>query len=168
MSPTATSWNLACLSWLDFILPCWQATQLARSGRVRERQVRRSRPRKSLAGDDPVVAWGVLLYDRRNLVICCCGVQAGSGRISHRRLQSILESLDEPFCQTIRWWMVWGHQYSLNTILLQEFTVLHRLERRSIVADYLGWEALQVAPTVVVFIGPNISGHLEWASTRTR
>ena len=31
-----------------------------------------------MAGDDPVVAWGVLLYDRRNLVICCCGVQAGS------------------------------------------------------------------------------------------
>ena len=38
---------------------------MARFGITRERRVRSSLCRKSLAGDEPVVAWWVLLYDYR-------------------------------------------------------------------------------------------------------
>ena len=58
--------------------------------------------------------------------------------------------------------MVWGHQCSLNTVLLQEFTVLHRLERRSVVADYLGWEAVSCKDTAQGVAGCSCGGCLHW------
>ena len=49
-----------------------------RSGLTWESRVRNSLCRNSLAGDDPVVAWGVLLYDSRKLQIRCCREHDGS------------------------------------------------------------------------------------------
>lgn len=68
VSPTAISLNLACLSWCIFIFSCWQETWVARSGLTRERRVRSSLCRNSLAGDEPVVLAG-----------CFCKTKGNSG-----------------------------------------------------------------------------------------
>ena len=49
--------------------------------------------------------------------------------------------------------MVGGHQYSLNAVLLQEFFIFHRLERWSVVADYLGWETVSHKDIAGCFCG---------------
>ena len=51
---------------------------MGRSGLTRERRVRSSLSRNSLAGDDPVVACWVLLQDKKKFCILCCSVHAGS------------------------------------------------------------------------------------------
>ena len=53
-------------------------------------------------------------------------------------------------------------KYSLNTVLLQEFTVLHRLERRSVVADYLGWEAVSCKEIAQGVAGCSCDCCLHW------
>ena len=60
-SPTAISLNFANLSWLHFILSCWLATRDPISDVTKDNRVGSSRCKNSLAGDEPVVACGVLL-----------------------------------------------------------------------------------------------------------
>ena len=95
LSPTAISRYFANLSWLDFILSCWLAKRDPISSVTRDNRVRSSRCENSLAGENPVVPYGVLLYR-------ACGIVSWW-------LHWVLKSLHKPLSQPIWRGMVRGN-----------------------------------------------------------
>ena len=95
LSPTAISLYFSNLLWLDFILSCWLAKRDPISGVTRDNRVRSSRWENSLAGENPVVPYGVLLYR-------ACGIVSWW-------LHWVLKSLHKPLSQPIWRGMVRGN-----------------------------------------------------------
>ena len=175
VSPTAISLNLTSLSWCIFILPfCWQETWVARSGLTRERRVRSSLCRNSLAGGVPVVARWVLLCDKRKFWTRCCRVHDGSDAEESRECLKVCTNgsarlfddgwygetsiLWMPFClKNSSYWADWnGGPLSLTICFGKPY-----------LAKVLPI-ALAVSSAVVVVMGPTTSGHFEQESTMIR